>query len=300
MENRNYEEFDARVDKFLRNEMSDEEAGAFKDELSSDEDKMERARIIALMIKSMDKASMETEPAELIKTMNEEQFRKVAGLKPRVAAAGVSCERCVETEPAGAYDYAACQLRAAGRGERRCGASRQMGMYEAQSGEAAAVKPHAASRWLRAARYAAAACVAVLLIFGGMRYYGYRQTVALGEREYSVYTPCLSSSETYSRGVEADIGIAIELSILFNYVEQGENIGSTIVKLEGLYERAVEGDGAYSDYVDDIGWNLAMAYLKNGERSSAVSILRGMVEGNRGYWDVRKAAEDLIKKIEEL
>ena len=51
---KNYEYFDLQVDRFLRNQMSEEEATEFMSDLESDVEKKERARIIALMIKSMD------------------------------------------------------------------------------------------------------------------------------------------------------------------------------------------------------------------------------------------------------
>jgi hypothetical protein len=49
----NFEEFDTRVDRYLRHQMTAEEEQAFRSEIASDSEKKERARITALMIKAM-------------------------------------------------------------------------------------------------------------------------------------------------------------------------------------------------------------------------------------------------------
>ena len=49
----NYEEFDAKVDRYLRHQMTAEEEQTFKFEIALDDEKRERARITALMIKKM-------------------------------------------------------------------------------------------------------------------------------------------------------------------------------------------------------------------------------------------------------
>ena len=49
----NFELFDAKVEKYLRNKMTDKEENLFMEELASDSELKERARITALMIKTM-------------------------------------------------------------------------------------------------------------------------------------------------------------------------------------------------------------------------------------------------------
>ena len=82
----NYEEFDERVERFLRRQMTSEEEQSLKSELASDPEKKDRARVMALMIKTMQQEGQKQDLAIIddIRGMDEAQFRKAAGLKPKV------------------------------------------------------------------------------------------------------------------------------------------------------------------------------------------------------------------------
>ena len=73
MEQIDYTDFDCRVEKFLRNQMTVEEAAAFKIELDTDNEKKQRAHTMALMIKAMNKVGMEQDQLIInaIKDMDE-------------------------------------------------------------------------------------------------------------------------------------------------------------------------------------------------------------------------------------
>lgn len=73
-----YEEFDARVEKFLRKQMSEAEEQLFKDELAADADKKSRARAMALMASQMKDIRREQETATIqqMSSMSETEFRK--------------------------------------------------------------------------------------------------------------------------------------------------------------------------------------------------------------------------------
>lgn len=243
--NKDYEQFDAQADKFLRNRMTTEEIAAFKKELATDEEKKLRVCIMALMIKSMNKVGQERERQmiDAIKIMDEERFRNVAGLKPRVILF-----------------------------------------------------------WQRIAKYAMAACIAGLLAFGGFKYYGYQQIVSLGTTEYLSYVSDIDpdgSPHTY-RGTAVNAETVSTLTHLFLHVKDGNAIQSTIKKLEPLYEQALNEDSPYNEYVDDIAWNLAIAYLKDGDSTKPIPLLEGMIERNEGYPDITGPAQELIQKIKDL
>ena len=59
----NFELFDAKVEKYLRNKMTDKEENLFMEELASDSELKERARITALMIKTMQQEGMKQDVA---------------------------------------------------------------------------------------------------------------------------------------------------------------------------------------------------------------------------------------------
>ena len=82
----NFELFDAKVEKYLRNKMTDKEENLFMEELASDSELKERARITALMIKTMQQEGMKQDVAivEKIRLMDEQDFRKALGLKTRI------------------------------------------------------------------------------------------------------------------------------------------------------------------------------------------------------------------------
>lgn len=80
-----YIEFDAKLDKYLRGEMTEEEEKEFKSLLESNSDLQERASITALMIRTMRKEDVQQnkQMIEDISSMSESEFRRVAGLKPK-------------------------------------------------------------------------------------------------------------------------------------------------------------------------------------------------------------------------
>ena len=245
MNDKDYTTFDEQVDHFLRNQMTAEEIGNFKTELASDVAKMQRAKIIALMVRSMEKVGMQHDQllVDAIKYMDEKQFRRFAGLKP-----------------------------------------------------------HTISLWSKIIQYASAACLAGILCLGGYKYYDYRQTVSLGQTAYYAYTPDLSATLLgKSRGSEGnDIDIVTELASLFSKVEKNEEMHSTIEELEVLYIKSLDKFSIYNEYVDDIAWNLSIAYLKVGERKKPMPILEDMIERNASYPQIVQPAQKLIDKIKAL
>lgn len=81
-----YEEFDARVEKFLRKQMTETEEQLFKDELATDPDKKSRARVMALMASQMKdiRHKQEVAAVQRMSEMSEAEFRKAIGLQTKV------------------------------------------------------------------------------------------------------------------------------------------------------------------------------------------------------------------------
>ena len=52
--------------------------------------------------------------------------------------------------------------------------------------------------------------------------------------------------------------------------------------------------------MDDIAWNLAIAYLKDGNREKPLILLKDMIKRNEGYSEITLPAQELIKKINDL
>ena len=238
----NFEEFDNKVDKFLRHQMTaEEEEEAFKLEIALDPEKKTRARITALMVRTMQQEGLKHDRNIIndIRGLNEAQFRKALGLKPRKF-----------------------------------------------------------NLWSRIIKYSIAALVTGIILFVGHRYYEYNQTVLLGNRQYMAYVSDISEMGSV-RGT-TDNTIYKKMEKLFANVEEGKDLKDTIEELEILYDNSSKENSVYKEFLDDISWNLAIAYLKNGEREKPIPILEGMVKRNIDYPDISKPAQELINQIKAL
>lgn len=118
--------------------------------------------------------------------------------------------------------------------------------------------------------YAVAASVAIIA-FIGFKSYDYYDTTSLG-KEYANTFP----TSTIIRG-DADADVESELSTLFNNVAEGKDLDNTTSRLLILWEQSKQGVyNEYTDYAPYIGWNLAIGYLENYEKSKAKDVLMEM------------------------
>ena len=108
----------------------------------------------------------------------------------------------------------------------------------------------------------------LILVISGWHYYDYRVTTGLGN-EYEM----MFESSSFVRG--ADTGsVEKELNILFAKVKSGDDSDNTIKRLSLLWELStMETYNDYTDYAPQIGWNLAIAYLKNNDKANAIEVL---------------------------
>lgn len=134
------------------------------------------------------------------------------------------------------------------------------GIAESVSGK----KKHSV-RW-----YAVAASVAIFA-FIGFKSYDYYDTTSLG-KEYANTFP----TSSIIRG-EADADVESELTTLFNNVAEGKDLDNTTSRLSILWEQSKQDVyNEYTDYAPYIGWNLAIGYLENYEKSKAKDVLLEM------------------------
>lgn len=172
------------------------------------------------------------------------------------------------------------------------------GMSEAQFRKAVGIKPKVIPFWPRFIKYAAAACVAGIICWSGVHYYGVHQTSVLGASQYMAYVSDISDTE-YVRGT-TDAETISHLNSLFTNVKEDKDISETIKELEPIYNEALTEDSPYFDFQDDIAWNLAIAYLLDGDRKKPIPILEAMIERNQDYPEVSEPAQNLINKIKAL
>lgn len=123
------------------------------------------------------------------------------------------------------------------------------------------------------ARWLAIAASVVFIVFVGFKSYDYYDTTSLG-KEYANTFPTTS----IIRG-ETNTDVETELSTLFNNVAECKDLDATTSRLATLWELSKQDTyNDYTDYAPYIGWNLAIGYLENYEKTKAKDVLNEMKE----------------------
>ena len=118
-------------------------------------------------------------------------------------------------------------------------------------------------------RFASIAASIVFILILGIQYKEYNHVTSLGnDHAYLLNDSKLRSTES---------PVVDEILLLNKHVVEKEDLGNTIHRLEILWELAkMKTYNAYINHKADIGWNLAIAYLKNNEKNKAIGILQEM------------------------
>ena len=98
-----------------------------------------------------------------------------------------------------------------------------------------------------------------------------------------------------SRGETDSITIA-HLYTLFNRIPDERNMSAIIAELEPIYA-SLDDDFTYYPYANDIAWNLALAYVKAGEKEKAKEVLNKLISDSEGT-PIEEKAQILLKEIE--
>lgn len=122
--------------------------------------------------------------------------------------------------------------------------------------------------------------------------YDYSATTRLG-KEYAYAFPV---SEVV-RG-EEDEDVVNTLTLLFDNVANGKDLDNTIKQLEELW--ALAQSDTYNDYTTYepyIGWNLAVAYLRNYDKKKARVVLEQMLANYPTGTALGDKIAELLKKV---
>ena len=143
------------------------------------------------------------------------------------------------------------------------------------------------------ARWLAIAASIVFIVFVGFKSYDYYDTTSLG-KEYANTFPTTS----IIRG-ETNTAVETELSTLFNNIAEGKDLDDTTSRLATLWELSKQDTyNDYTDYAPYIGWNLAIGYLRNYEKTMARNVLSEMETIYDNETIIGKKVRKLIKTIE--
>lgn len=136
-----------------------------------------------------------------------------------------------------------------------------------------------------------AASFALILIVGYFTY-DYSRIENLG-KEYASTFPV----STIVRGEEDDEATQ-KLTALFNNVANGEDLDNTIVQLKELWSLSQSDTyNNYTNYEPYIGWNLAIAYLRNHDKREAKKVLVEMMKLYPEGTAMGDKVKELINKI---
>ena len=142
------------------------------------------------------------------------------------------------------------------------------------------------------ARWLAIAASVVFIVFVGFKSYDYYDTTSLG-KEYANAFPVSS----IIRG-EANTDIETELSTLFNNIAEGNDLDNTTSRLSTLWELSKQDTyNDYSDYAPYIGWNLAIGYLENYEKTKAREVLEQLELITSNETIISDMIDELMSKL---
>lgn len=108
-----------------------------------------------------------------------------------------------------------------------------------------------------------------LIMWLGYGYYDYKKTTGLGDEFAGAFETSL-----ITRGGNSSSEVEKKLQILFDNVNANNELDNTIHELSLYWELSnMETYNDYSDYSNEIGWNLAIGHLKNNDKNKARNVL---------------------------
>jgi len=254
------EDDDKLIDCYLMGNLSAEEMKSFEERIKSDNDFRERVSAIALLSKGIqERQEQDAKAIEDAKKISKEDV---------ISTIKAIKER--EEQPAAASIPAA------------------------NSTEIPAAASTVIPLWIR--RVAAAA--AVILIVVGIGFDYHNSVVLRDNAEQGVLFAESNMPGDNFRGDGEDV--AKDLRALFENVRKKENLSSTIVRLEDYYNHAIDDDANIEDeYVDQISFALASAYIYDGQQSKAKEVLNHILTDPEAKPDVKEKAKQLLDSIKK-
>ncbi|WP_305156499.1 hypothetical protein [uncultured Muribaculum sp.] len=141
--------------------------------------------------------------------------------------------------------------------------------------------------------FSAAASI-LLCVFGGYKYYKYEQVTSLGQ-EYLAYF----SAAEYSRGERDNVSHKIET--LYTNISDKKDLDTTIEELARMWnESRSETYNDYTEYMPELGWMLANAYLRDNEKGKAIEVLDDLIAECPDDTAIGEIARELKQKVEKL
>lgn len=133
----------------------------------------------------------------------------------------------------------------------------------------------------------------ICIVWLGFTYNSYRNTTALGDQYDDVF-----GSGMIVRGQETQTEAEKKLQGLFTNVKENQKIDDAIHELSLFWELStMDTYNDYTDYSPEIGWNLAIAHLKNNDKKEAKAVLEKLISVSEEGSAVSAKAKELLEKL---
>ena len=262
-------EEDDRIVAYLKGQMTVEEEQQFMKDLENNPDLKEKAIVTARIVKGL-------------KQVGEEQDKDIRGAflassEQGVEAVARKATQIKETAIVAEQEAVHAKRERTGTYYRR---------VEPET-KAKTAPIRKVSTWL------AIAASLVGIVWLGIGYNNYRHTTGLGEEFGNVF-----SSSMIVRGAETPSQAEKKLEQLFTDVKENKNIDDAIHELSLCWEISqMETYNDYTDYSAEIGWNLAIANLKNNNKKEAKKILEKLINTTEQGSAIHNKSKELLNKL---
>ena len=134
----------------------------------------------------------------------------------------------------------------------------------------------------------------VIIFTVGYHFYDRSQTIGLGQQYAYVFS---TETETLIRG-EEDEDVANKLNELFDNAANGKDLDNTIKQLDELWALSKSDTyNGYTTYEPFIGWNLAIAHLRNNDKKEARSVFKQMQQDYPEGTAMGDKVAELLKEL---
>ena len=145
----------------------------------------------------------------------------------------------------------------------------------------------------KAASWLSIAASVALIVWAGVGYKDYRQTTSLGEQYATTF-----SFDQLTRGAGEHSEAEVKLAKLFENIANKIDLDKTLHDLSLCWELSTQDTyNDYTDYAPEIGWNLAIGYLKDNKRKQAKATLEKLIEVAPEGTAIGNKAREVLKKI---
>lgn len=262
-------EEDDRIVAYLKGQMTVEEEQQFMKDLENNPDLKEKAIVTARLVKGL-------------KQVGEEQDKDIRGAFLASSEQGVEAVARKATQ---IKETAIVAEQEAVHAERERTGTYYRRVEPETKAKTATIRK--VSTWL------AIAASLVGIVWLGVGYNNYRHTIGLGEEFGNVF-----SSSMIVRGADTPSKVEKKLEQLFTDVKENKNIDNAIHELSLCWEISqMETYNDYTDYSAEIGWNLAIANLKNNNKKEAKKILEKLINTTEQGSAIHNKSKELLNKL---